>query len=210
MSVHAKEAIRGETEKLLVTCKEYYEASDYELKYETDGIKMETKVYPVSPIPCFRCSGYIDATPSEVCDFYWSLPAQPQEDFDKSVYEWQVAKVIDSENRILYQKNKVPWPLWDRESLVSQTKYTESDGTIFVVAGSTEIPTDVKLDPSNYVRATVYMGALIFKPEGTGTRFTRLLLTDPEGNIPTVIVTMVADGMKNMIIKFAEIFDGKK
>ncbi len=92
--------------------------------------------------------------------------------------------------RVIYQENKAPFPVSNRDS-VGVGKFVEDDKSILFAFCSpeAEYPHPV---PKGVVRAHVYIQAHYFeKLDENTTRYTMLGDADPKGSIPMAVVNMM-------------------
>lgn len=145
-------------------------------------------------INVFGGSKVINSLRPKIVDFIWNnLNHDLVKEYDPDCLRWE-AKESGPNKRIVYQLNKLGWPLWPRSFVSLWWKVELEDRTCFYYAATTD--SDWPEKPTEDVRGTVTFSVLELIDEGlTQTRVTRLLHLDPAthmGSIPAAIVNMMA------------------
>jgi len=158
----------------------------------------ETSI-PPNPIGCFRAVGIVDGAPEKLFDVLWNARDDTWKKIDDSLTIWKIVEELDENNRILYQVNKLPWPLWARDCCMTQSKFVDN-GSYNLCLRSVTHP-KAPLDEANYVRAQVLISLFRIEPAGEGkSKVTRMILVDPCGVIPTPVINMNAKRCNAIIL----------
>jgi hypothetical protein len=160
-----------------------------------------------SDLACFRSYGMVDAKMEKITDFLWdaySSEKQMQE-ADPDIVCYQIVEQIDDNNRICYQHNKLPWPLWPRELLYLQSKIiNDTESTILMYS----IDSDKIKGNKKCTRAIINISAFIIEQKEEGCMIYRVAHIDPCGLIPKGVVNRqagkTADRIKQMRIHFSQ------
>jgi len=179
----------------LETCQKHYgDDKGWVPLYAQDGTIGESKPLEGNSVHIFRCTGVIPASPKALIDLIWGFNAQDW-DNDGSLLKWEVREKLSNTMRIVYQINKVPFPLWSRDACLLQAIVELSGGSYALVIKSIDHPSCPR-DDANYVRALVSFSAYIFVPEDEGTsRLNRIIHLDPSGVVPGFLVNKKATGL---------------
>jgi len=162
------------------------------------GTQLSEKVMEGSSINCLRYSRLINLEPDAAAALLWGWEHKDWLVVSPDLVTWEKDQ-IDADTRLVYQVNKVPWPLQSREVVVVAKKF-EKDGTHYLVYKSVESP---KFPKSNkYVRAKAVRSAFIFKKENGQTRVIRFMQIEPGGVIPSGIVNSISRGMIDKVMSF--------
>eukprot|EP01126_Amoeba_proteus_P040335 TRINITY_DN4298_c0_g1_i1.p1 TRINITY_DN4298_c0_g1~~TRINITY_DN4298_c0_g1_i1.p1 ORF type:complete len:206 (-),score=21.20 TRINITY_DN4298_c0_g1_i1:176-793(-) len=159
-----------------------------------NDVLCERKTYPNSVIDCFRATCLLDKfSAQEYAKCIWEITLADLQVIDSSITDVQTSAEIDEHTRIRYQNNKLPWPIWPRQTLFVDHYESDVDG-IFILGGSVSHPSKPE-DPSNFVRTTLHLSAYAFLPEGNAVRLWRIVHVDPNGDIPAFVVNANADSV---------------
>eukprot|EP01098_Paradermamoeba_levis_P007339 TRINITY_DN3026_c0_g1_i1.p1 TRINITY_DN3026_c0_g1~~TRINITY_DN3026_c0_g1_i1.p1 ORF type:complete len:198 (-),score=74.63 TRINITY_DN3026_c0_g1_i1:58-651(-) len=167
------------------------ETEGWKVTKDGNGAVLSEKGVEGSALNMFRVVAVVPHPPKKVIDTLWSWGLAEWKEYDPDVKEWRVVQQIDDNTRVLYQVNSLPWPLWARDTCLTQAR-REKDGTFALLLKSTS-HADAPEKPKDYVRAQVLTSAFIFAPEGADkTKFIRIVHVDPSGNIPSSVVNSSA------------------
>eukprot|EP01090_Pellita_catalonica_P020376 TRINITY_DN7261_c0_g1_i1.p1 TRINITY_DN7261_c0_g1~~TRINITY_DN7261_c0_g1_i1.p1 ORF type:complete len:205 (+),score=44.73 TRINITY_DN7261_c0_g1_i1:52-666(+) len=160
---------------------------------------LEAKKFEGSDLNCYRVKGTVDRPPKFYADKMWSWKSDEWKKFATDVEKWEIKKSDGDNDRVLYQINKLPWPIWNRDfGMVMSLR--EFDGNYILVYKTIESDLTPK-DEKNFVRGNVIVSFYLFEKgdkEGT-TKVTRALHVDPAGNIPTKVINASAKSTFNVI-----------
>eukprot|EP01098_Paradermamoeba_levis_P000145 TRINITY_DN1014_c0_g1_i1.p1 TRINITY_DN1014_c0_g1~~TRINITY_DN1014_c0_g1_i1.p1 ORF type:complete len:203 (-),score=59.66 TRINITY_DN1014_c0_g1_i1:49-657(-) len=174
------------------------ETEGWTLFSETDGIITSSKPLEGCSVNCFRGVGFVKTTPKKALDLVLSFGLKEWQALDAAQLSWEVIEQVNDHERVVYQVNKLPWPLWSRDT-VTVSRWTEdADGSWIFVHTSVDHPKKPE-DTQNYVRAKVVLSAYLFEAAEGGTRMHRIAQIDPAGNIPSAVVNMQAGKVAQII-----------
>ena len=179
--------------ELLEKAKKMINETDWTFYSNNQDIKLETKMYPNCPVPCFRANGFVNAETHKV----FNVANENNSEVDADILEFKLEKYDDDTN-IVKQVNKLPWPLWSRKALTALTKIVEDNGNCWIIGHSTP---DSKDETDKYVTVNVHMSVFGFIPENYGTRVWRITHIDPAGYIPTYVINSNAEKFSHAILE---------
>eukprot|EP01120_Amphizonella_sp_Union-15-10_P006088 TRINITY_DN1900_c0_g1_i1.p1 TRINITY_DN1900_c0_g1~~TRINITY_DN1900_c0_g1_i1.p1 ORF type:complete len:236 (-),score=50.51 TRINITY_DN1900_c0_g1_i1:44-664(-) len=168
------------------------ENSGWTEKFKDGTTVGSSKAFPPSPIECYRVSGIVNASPSRLADIIWSRTKEDWQIVDDAVVEWEIKQQIDDNTRIVYQVNKLTWPLWSRDLVYVQSRAVQGDTHVIAAKSIQYEPIPEYKD--KYVRAELNVSAFVFAPgpEDGKTLASRIIHVDPAGSIPTAVVNATA------------------
>ena len=111
-------------------------------------------------------------------------------EYDTMFESGHVIEAFSEDLEVVYQRYKRQFPASGRDLCLVQSRFQESNGTIYAVATSTTHPTS----PSNpdLVRAHLYIGGFALTPlEPGNTRVVYMTHADLGGRLPTMVVNKV-------------------
>ena len=160
----------------------------WELLAEEEGIKVERRDRPESPMPVFRGTGYVDVEWHNVLAFLNDV-----ENNDTWMYGCTESRILSSGELgtfILYHRTGAPWPLWDRDVVIKTKLLKHSDGKFEVRLQSVE---DERMpEQDGIVRMPRLVGSYLLKPEENRTRIAFEIDVEPGGSVPIWLVKMVS------------------
>ncbi|CAH6421660.1 START domain-containing protein [uncultured virus] len=171
----------------------------------TGSIISETLDVPGSSINCFRSSVRITATAADIVDYVWRTYDSRELMEDDEILEYEIVETVTPNARVCRQVNKLPWPLWPRETVFMQHRF-EHEGVVYILAYSTD-HSKAPLQPAKYVRSISRVSGYVLMPSVDGTLVYRIAHVDPAGMIPASIVNSCATKttavLSRLAIKFA-------
>lgn len=173
---------------LINNAKKLIAEQDWTQVSHSDDITLECKDFPdVCDVHCYRANSITDKTPEELANKVWNITEQTQKADDQDIIEW---KVVDggSNWRVFAQLNKLPFPMWPRQTLCCQMILQEG-GTYWIVSYSIDHD-KVPKQEDKYVRTKVVMLINKFERVGNKTHIWRLSQVDPSGNIPKSVLNL--------------------
>jgi len=167
--------------------------------YEGEDTIVTDKKSSECPINCVKAWGLVNGSAKDLCEKVWSWKYEDHLKLDSNLLKWEIVEQLNENHRILYQVNKLVFPLYSRDMSVVQSKY-EENGSYYVILKSINHPKTPE-DPKNFVRANIIISAYCFEPQESGkTLVSRVVLVDPCGNIPTMFVNAQAKGCNVVIL----------
>jgi len=175
---------------------------------EDDGVTLEAKPREGSNIDCYRVTGQVPRTPKDAADFLWGWGKAEFQKVSSDVQECEIVTNVDDkpDQRIVYQRTALPWPLWHRDVCLFNWR-CEEDGAYYVLYKSVTHE-KVPEKPSDYVRATVLIGGYVFTSvEGSdNAKVVRIIHLEPNGSIPSAVVNMKANELHKQMQAFQALF----
>jgi len=159
----------------------------WQLKKETDGIKVYTSVMSDCNVKAVKVECLVEATPAQLIALL--LDAKAHEDW---VYSTKVSKMLRQPgpfHQIYYSEMELPWPLSNRDVVVELTITPQSGSSgFFVKAKAVEgYAPPVK----DLVRVTRSEANWTVTPAGPGTlKIEYIAQADPAGAVPAWIANM--------------------
>merc|ERR1712093_246997 len=191
-------------EKAFEQAKQLLSDNGWTPRKQGDGCTLEERELPGEPIKAFKVEGIINRPVKECGDKLWNFRQAEWQKLDSDCELFNVVEEGD-DLRLVYQLNKIPWPLWQRDVSVLWRRI-EEDGAFYFVATSIDNP-KVPEYKDKYVRATLTFSLIALVPEGDSkTKFTRVLHVNPAGNIPAAFVNASADRMLQLPGKMEKVF----
>ena len=172
-----------------------------------DGTNMESSIIPGDSFSAYKIRGIVrDVTPTIFAEEMWKFEETDWKQIIAEVYQFKVIESLDwhPRSKICYQINKIPFPLWNRDTVALWTLFNEEDD-YWAIATSIDYET-IPQYPKKYVRNILYLSSYHFSPSGDGgTEITRLMHINPMGHIPPAIVRLGASrlftGLANLVQK---------
>lgn len=192
-------------EKALETVKQYWTETDWELVYEKNGIKTEKKLFDICPIYCHRVEAIIEKSSDKLVDELWNITEKKCKKYDGTIMHCKQHESGENWQLITVRSN-LTWPLLPRETLGFQMKKTEGN-TIWLVGVSIEDDNKkYPYDSKSVVRTKMHFGVSGFeKLDDNKTKYTKMVMIDPLGDIPSSIVNLFADNFANIIERLREL-----
>lgn len=185
---------------------ELIENDTWEPVSNLDNVRIQRKFLPGCAIACFMADGFVNANPDELMNFVWSIyeNVESMKKYDPDISNYHIFSLPNTDARLCYQINTLPWPLWHRDLVYLQSIKVTNNGKWFLMYSveSTDIP---KKD-EQYVRAVINISAYGFVPEGNGCHVYRIAHVDPAGSIPSSIINNYADKTSKMIKELRVIY----
>jgi len=161
---------------------------EWELLADEEGIKVERRDRPESPMPVFRGTGYVEVQWHEVLAFLNDVEAN-----DEWMYGCTESRILGSGELgefILYHRTGAPWPLWDRDVVIKTKLIRHMSGEFEVRLESIEDPRMPPVD--GVVRMPRLVGSYKLKPDEARTRIAFEIDVEPGGSVPIWLVKMVS------------------
>ena len=162
--------------------------SQWELLAEEEGIKVERRERPESPMPIFRGTGYVNVAWHSVLAFLNNV-----ENNDTWMYGCTESRILERGELgtfTVYHRTGAPWPLWDRDVVIRTKLLRHPDGTFEVTLQSIDDSRMPELD--GIVRMPRLVGSYLLKPEQHRTQIAFEIDVEPGGSVPIWLVKMVS------------------
>ncbi len=176
-------------------------AQTWNLKKDSDGIKVYTRVNSSTNICEFKASTNVNASPDELLKLLKQTSEYPQ-----WVNQVSSAKTILSGNNdfIVYYKIGLPVGFKDRDIVLDNKINKLSNGYKIEL----KTASDKYSLQNNYVRITDAYGYWLFEQNGTNSDVTYQFYSDPKGSFPSWLVNVfIVDGPYKTLKNIKEIFN---
>jgi len=183
-------------ENALQKAKHYWKETDWELVYHKNGIKTERKLFDICPIYCHRVEAIIDKSREKLVDEILNITEEKYKLYDKTIVYFKRHE-IGPDWQLMTIRSNITWPLLPRETLGLQVKKTEQNTTWII---SISVDDDrYPYDSNQVVRTKMHFVVSGFEKIENQTRYTKMVLMDPMGDIPTTIVNWYAGNLVNIV-----------
>lgn len=176
---------------------------------EADGVVLESKPREGSYINCYRVQGQLARSAKDAADTFWGWGKAEWKKLANDVEDYAVVVPElngNADQRILYQRTALPWPLWHRDVCMLNFKATDENGNFYVLFKSVQHD-QVPEKPKEFVRATVLIGGYVFVPDGdSACKVVRIIHLEPNGSIPSAVVNMKANDLHTQMKVFQTLF----
>ncbi|GAA0849139.1 START domain-containing protein [Marinobacter szutsaonensis] len=160
------------------------QTADWELRTETDNIRIYTAGQPGSKFKAFKAVATIDV-PIENLMAVMINPASCTE-WVHNCSESYAFGEGDFHDRYAYSVNDMPWPVADRDYVLRiRTRGDRASGEVIMDLNATP---DLRAESSNRIRVDRSDTLYRFIPEGDSTRMIWVQHTDPNGALPGWLV----------------------
>lgn len=159
----------------------------WQLKKESDGMKIYTASKPNSNVRALKVEYSVEATLTQLAALLLDIKNQP--DWVYSTKTSSVLKKIGDNELVYYTEKSMPWPATNRD-VVTRLKITQQEGTHVMTVSSIGVPDYIpKKDglirvPSSKIIWTVT------PVDHTHLKIDYVAEADPGGSIPAFIVNM--------------------
>lgn len=162
----------------------------WELKKETDGVRVYLRDNPDSPIKELLIETELEASLSSVAALL-----NDADHFHRWVYKTAHSRLVQrlSRNRIIYHSvSDFPWPLSDRDLYVlSEMRQDPQTRTLY---STSRLWADAPPPTDGYVRIPYFYSQWTFTPQPDGRLHVRYFLrSDPGGYLPAWLVNLALD-----------------
>lgn len=159
--------------------------ADWELRKESDDVRIYTTELPGSDFEAFKAVADLDASLPQLM----AVMINP-ESCTEWVHNCTISRAFgdgDFNDRYAYSVNDMPWPVQDRDYVIRIRTHGDEKSSV-VVMDLNAIP-DARKDNDDYVRVEKSDTLYRFEPLGAGqTRLTWIQHTEPNGAIPSWLV----------------------
>ena len=167
-------------------------ADKWELVSHKEGIEIYSRSSKESVIKSLKALGVVDAPIGQVTAILRNVESASK--WIPSLSERSYVENISDVEAILYDVNKMPWPVNDRE-LVVHHKLSLSTNKKYLVLKFKSVEHPKKKVQKDRVRAKFHHGSIKFIPMGEKTKIELQLLVDPMGSIPKWLVNILQISM---------------
>lgn len=160
------------------------QSADWELRTETDNIRIYTTGQPGSKFKAFKAVATLDV-PIENLMAVMINPVSCTE-WVHNCSESYAFGNGDFHDRYAYSVNDMPWPVADRDYVLRiRTRGDRESGEVIMDLNATP---DLRAESSNRIRVDRSDTLYRFIPEGDSTRMIWVQHTDPNGSLPGWLV----------------------
>jgi hypothetical protein len=194
----------GVANGIITTVLEKIGQKDWRLISDQNGTTLESKSYlNVCLMPCYRARRpKIQKSPTNLLGRVWNINKKIVMQDDPDVTDWEVLEEGKGW-RIIWQKMKLPFPIWPRDIVYVQTMVDHGDSTYLVMYSTTH--PKAPEDPTQFVRSQMHTNVFGFQKRGDGlTDGFKVTQIDPAGSIPTWVVNMFTGKLTGMLNKIAD------
>lgn len=166
------------------------QTADWQLRTNTDNIRIYTTVQPDSKFKAFKAEAVLDV-PIENLMAVMVNPNSCTE-WVHNCSESYAFGTGDFHDRYAYSVNDMPWPVTDRDYVLRiRTRGNQANGEIIMNLNATP---DQRAESGNRIRVDRSDTRYRFIPEGEHTRMIWVQHTDPNGALPGWLVnTLLVD-----------------
>lgn len=153
----------------------------WELKKSSNGIEIYTRKIDGSNFKEYKVQSFINAPINLILKKLISA-AEYSENYDSGV-SYFIREKPNGE-RVYYARQKMPWPLKDRDavSTIKITRLSDSKIKITIKATTRELP-----EKDNVIRIGQINGHWLLEDLGDTVKVVQQLHLDPKGNIPAIL-----------------------
>ena len=168
----------------------YAQEYDWQLKRETDQLKVYTRNISETGIKALKITTQFETSLSSIVALLNDVPANPD-----WVYSSKIAKITHqlAPNDIYYYSvSDFPWPLQDRDLMVRSIIEQDPDSKVITSISSSE---EEKYPlQKGIIRISIFDSKWIFTPlPGGKVNIEYTVQTDPGGNIPVFLTNIFID-----------------
>jgi hypothetical protein len=163
--------------------------TDWKKDKETNNITLNSKPMNGISVNAYKVvqNDTVAKSPKAMADKMMSFTEADWQAFDPSI---KFRKVLSQTPYVFHQQNGMPWPLSARDFVLEQARFTDVDGSEYVLMVDTTNAAAPEV--KGVVRGRVLIGCFIFLADGAGTKCVRLVQVDPAGSIPTSVYVFCA------------------
>jgi len=154
---------------------------DWHLAKDQNGISIWTRDFKDSPYKEYKAVTYIDTTIEDVIGELLDAPKYME---NCQVGVSHLIGMISSSEYLFYAKNKLPWPLRNRDVISKLTidRHAEHKVSLHIEAAPQELPV---LDDA--LRIKELNGYWLIEKQGDIIKVTQQLYINPEGSLPAFV-----------------------
>ena len=179
-----------------------FSQSTWTIKKEEDGIALYTRTADKSSLKELKAVFYIKTSLSSIIALI-----DDRENYSQWVYKCgksAILKKISETQQVHYQTVIVPWPLDNRDFVIT-TSLSQDETTKVITIKSSEIPNFIP-NVKGFVRIQLLEASWVLTPLKDGIVGVEYrLLVNPSGSIPAWVANLVVtEGPFNSMVKFKE------
>lgn len=156
-------------------------SSDWEVQFDQDGVRVDTRDVAGSAYKAFRAQALISATPDEVLARIQNVQSYP--DWFPDTLEAR-RLTLANDRWANYVRTDAPWPVKDRDAIYTQQLQREA-GDIRITVG---VAPDTLAESKDAVRIRAARGLWVLSATDKGTVLQWEFHLEPGGNIPSGLV----------------------
>lgn len=162
------------------------QTSDWKLEKQGNGIKVFTRKRTDVPVKECKAITTVGCSMETLVGLLEDIPGFPN--WQPNVSSARVLKEIDENERYLYYTTELPWPLDDRDVVVTCKKYNLKNGSIKYTM---EALPDYFDEVDGFVRIKKTKAFWLFVPKPDGKiKIVYQFYGDPSGEMPKSVVNM--------------------
>lgn len=202
----------GETARQLAL--QFETQAGWEEYMDKDGTTMKSLVVDKVPLKAYLLTRWCpDLPPSDFAFRMWEFKAAQWQAVTSKVEDFKVVEELQAfpsndwplqtPMKICYQINKLPFPLWNRDTVALWTMFDEGNGSYRLVATSIEDDRH-PVYTKQYVRNQLFVSSFLLTPEKGGTLITRIMHVNPMGQIPRRVINYGAAKLHSAMAKLEQ------
>ena len=156
---------------------------------EEDGVEIFLAEVPDSKFKAFRSRGIVKGNIEKYLALFREVGEMKK--WSPKIIDKVVLKEVSDIEAITYQIDDIPWPVQDRDLILSNKLYLDKEEKCLkVLLHSVEDPSR---PPNNdYIRAQVDWAVFSIRPQTKDTTYIDFMIhADPKGNIPAWVVNQI-------------------
>lgn len=157
-------------------------SQEWKLEKDKNGIKIYARDVADSQFAETKSVSVFNTSKEKFLAFIWDV-----EDYPNWQDDYEVAKVVKDNgkfNKTIYFEFKAPWPISNRDVVISMNQVTKDDETYVY----TKVKKFVVEPKDGIIRMSKYDGFWKLKQVENGVEVTLQMSTNPEGKIPDFLV----------------------
>lgn len=161
------------------------DAGQWMLKKAKDNIEIYTRAVPNSPFKEFKATSVIDTSFEALLQELYDAPTYTPMCEDGISY-----RIPDSsqDSRLFYYKQKMPWPIRDRDVITKLTLKEQTEDHILLTI---EVAPDVLAPQDKTLRIKELSGSWLLERDRNGIKATQQIHMNPGGNVPSSITNLL-------------------
>jgi len=154
---------------------------NWHLAKDQNGISIWTRDFKDSPYKEYKAVTYIDTTIEDIVSELLDAPKYMK---NCQAGVSHLIRMKSNNEYLFYAKNKLPWPLRNRDVISKLTvkKQTDNQVSLQIEAAPHELPIE-----NNALRIKELNGFWLLEKEADTIKVTQQLYVNPEGNLPAFV-----------------------